>query len=50
VKFIEFWLATFSPPLAGVCGNDFPDIGGESRLMALDKGRKMPAPGCVVVK
>lgn len=45
VKFVEFWLATFNPPLAGVTGNALPGIEGESRLAALDRGRKMPAPG-----
>lgn len=50
VKLVEFWLATFKPPLAGVIGNEAPDIAGVSRLMALDSGRKMPDPGCDVVK
>lgn len=50
VKFVEFWLATFNPPLAGVCGNVLADSDGASRLMALDRGRKMPAPGWTVVK
>ena len=50
VKLIEFWLATFKPPLAGVIGNELPATAGDSCLTALDKGRKMPAPGCTVVK
>jgi hypothetical protein len=50
VKFVEFWLATFSPPLAGVIGNELPDMECDSRLTALDRGRKIPAPGCTVVK
>jgi hypothetical protein len=50
VKFVEFWLATFSPPLAGVIGNELPDMECDSRLTALERGRKIPAPGCTVVK
>lgn len=50
VKFVEFWFAGFSPE-AVVCGvmTEVAEV-GESRLMALDRGRNMPAPGCVVVK
>jgi hypothetical protein len=54
VKFVEFWFASFSPPavdMVGVIGNELAaEVGGESRLTALDRGKKMPAPGLVVVK
>jgi hypothetical protein len=50
VKFVEFWFPTFNPPLAGVIGNVLADMDGESRFIALDRGRKIPAPGCTVVK
>jgi len=50
VKFVEFWLAIFNPALAGVIGKELPDMDAVSRLIALERGRKMPAPGCAVVK
>lgn len=54
VKFVEFWFATLSPPdivdMVGVSGNELADVGGDSRLIALDRGKKIPAPGTVVVK
>lgn len=54
VKFVEFWLPTFRPPkvlAVGVCGNELAEEpGGESRLTAFVTGRKIPAPGKVVVK
>lgn len=52
--FVEFCVPTLRPPMVlavGVCGNELEDEpGGESRLTALLRGRKMPAPGRVVVK
>lgn len=50
VKFVEFWFPTFNPPLAGVSGYELADMEGESRLIALERGRKIPAPGWFVVK
>lgn len=54
VKFVEFWLPALRPPIVlgvGVCGNELEkEAGGESRLTAFVTGRKMPAPGTVVVK
>lgn len=50
---VEFWVPTFKPPVteAGVMGKELvAELGGESRLMALLRGRNMPAPGTVVVK
>ena len=50
---IEFWFPTFNPgagAVVGVSGNELADVGGESRRTALERGRKMPAPGTVVVK
>ena len=50
---IEFWFPIFKPaagPVVGVSGKELADVGGESRRTALDSGRKMPAPGTVVVK
>ena len=54
VKFVEFWFATLSPPdmvgMVGVSGNEPADVCGDSRLIALDRGKKIPAPETVVVK
>jgi hypothetical protein len=54
VKFVEFWLATFNPPggiILGVSGNELlPEVGVVSLFKALERGRKMPAPGWEVVK
>lgn len=54
VKFVEFWVATLSPPdmvdIVGVSGNELADVGGDSRLIALDRGKKIPAPDTVVLK
>ena len=51
VKFVEFWLPIFRPELVvGVSGNELADVGGDSRLTALFRGKKMPAPGADVVK
>ena len=51
---MEFWFPIFRPPPAGpvvgVSGNELAEVGGDSRRTALDNGRKMPAPGTVVVK
>jgi len=41
----------FKPPPVGLMGYEVAGAtGGGSRLMALDSGRKMPEPGCAVVK
>ena len=51
VKLVEFWLPTLRPgPVVGVSGNELAEVGGDSRLTALVRGRKMPAPGADVVK
>lgn len=53
VKFVEFWVPALKPPVAltGVIGNELvAELGGESRLIALLSGRKMPAPSMLVVK
>lgn len=50
---VEFWVPARKPPVveAGVMGKELvAEFGGESRLMALFKGRNMPAPGTEVVK
>ncbi len=50
VKFVEFWFATFNPPgvvAVGVMGKGLVAV---ACFTALDRGRKMPAPGCMVVK
>lgn len=50
---VEFCVPTFKPPVAeaGVMGKELvAELGGESRRMALLRGRNMPAPGMVVVK
>lgn len=36
--------------MVGVSGNELADVRGDSRLMAFDSGKKIPAPGIVVVK
>lgn len=46
-------MPAFRPPVveAGVMGKELvAELGGESRLTALLRGRKIPAPGTVVVK
>jgi hypothetical protein len=34
----------------GVKGNELEDVGGDSRFVALAKGKKIPAPSIDVVK
>lgn len=54
VKFVEFWLPTFKPPMVlavGVWGKELEEEPGvDSQRTALVTGKKMPAPGNVVVK
>lgn len=49
VWFVEFWVPALRP-CEGVIGNELVAEVGESRLTALFRGKKMPAPGILVPK